>query len=97
MASYERHIFICVHQRESSDERGCCSAKGSREVAIPDGAKVLRRERGSGTFERKTALPVEVDVDQVEATLRDGVLTVKLPKVAARRPRKVEIKALKGK
>jgi HSP20 family protein len=68
--------------------------KGQRQIALPDDAKVLRRERGAGMFERKTSLPVEVDVDRVEATLRDGVLLVTLPKVASRRPRKVEVRAL---
>jgi len=71
--------------------------KGQREIAVPEDARVLRRERGTGTFERKTSLPIEVDVEKVEATLKDGVLTVKLPKVAARRPRRVEVKALQGK
>jgi len=71
--------------------------KGRREVEIPEDAKVLRRERGMGTFERKTSLPIEIEVDKVQATLKDGVLTVTLPKTEARRPRKIEVKALEGK
>lgn len=72
------------------------SIKGERTIEYGDDVKLLRRERGSGRFERKTALPVEVDVDQVQATLRDGVLSVTLPKVAQRRPKKVQVKALTG-
>jgi HSP20 family protein len=67
--------------------------KGERQITLPEEAKVLRRERGAGSFERKTSLPVEVDVDRVEATMRDGVLLITLPKVASRRPRKVEVRA----
>ena len=70
--------------------------KGSRLFDAPENAKWLRRERGAGTFERNTSLPTEVNVDQVEAALRHGVLTVSLPKVERRRPRKVAVKALTG-
>jgi len=70
--------------------------KGKREIDLPKDARVLRCERGSGSFERMTNLPSEIDVDKVEASMRDGVLTVTLPKVEARRPRKVAVKALAG-
>ena len=33
MAKFQRHLFICLNERASDDPRGCCSAKGSAEVA----------------------------------------------------------------
>jgi (2Fe-2S) ferredoxin len=33
MAKFQRHIFICTNEREASDPRGCCAAKGSWKVA----------------------------------------------------------------
>jgi len=33
MARFRKHLFICVNEREDADPRGCCAAKGSREVA----------------------------------------------------------------
>jgi (2Fe-2S) ferredoxin len=33
MAKFQRHIFICTNERDSSDERGCCATRGGREVA----------------------------------------------------------------
>jgi len=39
------------------------------------------------------ALPVEVDADKIEATLKDGVLTLKLPKAEAARARKIKVRA----
>jgi (2Fe-2S) ferredoxin len=33
MAKFWKHVFICVNEREAADERGCCSARGSAEVA----------------------------------------------------------------
>ncbi len=51
-----------------------------------------RRERGFGEFTRVITLPVDVDADKVEATLKHGVLTVRLPKVAEARVRKIPVK-----
>lgn len=33
MAQFTRHVFICVNERSADDERGCCLARGSAEVA----------------------------------------------------------------
>ena len=52
-----------------------------------------RRERGFGEFTRVITLPVDVDADKVEATLKHGVLTVRLPKVAEARVRTIPVKA----
>jgi HSP20 family protein len=51
-------------------------------------------ERHFGSFERHFALPEGVDVDQIEASFKNGVLTVKLPKKAeAIKPeKKIEVK-----
>lgn len=51
-----------------------------------------RRERGTGGFERRLALPVAVDAGRVEARLVDGVLTITCPKVPERRPHKVAVR-----
>jgi (2Fe-2S) ferredoxin len=32
MLPLERHVFVCVNERDPDDPRGCCGAKGSREV-----------------------------------------------------------------
>jgi HSP20 family protein len=44
-----------------------------------------------GEFSRTLRLPYEVDANSVEATLRDGVLLLKLPKALSARPRKIEV------
>jgi (2Fe-2S) ferredoxin len=31
MSLYRKHVFVCVNERDESDARGSCSAKGSRE------------------------------------------------------------------
>lgn len=67
--------------------------KGNRKM--PDESKVAfhRRERGVGEFARVLTLPVEVNAEKVDASLKDGVLTITLPKSEAARPRKISIKA----
>jgi HSP20 family protein len=52
-----------------------------------------RRERGTGSFERRLTLPVAVDAGRVEAKLVDGVLTVTCPKAPERQPHKVAVRA----
>lgn len=32
MSIYERHVFVCVNERDASDPRGCCAAKGAAAV-----------------------------------------------------------------
>ncbi len=53
----------------------------------------LRRERGTGDFERRIELPVAVDPAKVEAKLCDGVLTLSCPKSAECQPHKIEIRS----
>lgn len=50
-----------------------------------------RRERPVGSFNRVLRLPVEVDADRVEAELRDGVLSITLPKAENAKPRKINV------
>jgi HSP20 family protein len=53
---------------------------------------VLRRKaRMTGRFDYRSTLPRQVDPDRIEASLRDGVLTVRVPKSERSQPRRVEI------
>jgi HSP20 family protein len=49
-------------------------------------------ERSFGRFDRSVRLPVEVDGQKAEATFKDGVLSISLPKVKATGTQKVTIK-----
>jgi HSP20 family protein len=52
-----------------------------------------RRERPTGNFARVLRLPAAVDGGRVAATLRNGVLTIELPKAESAKPRKINIVA----
>lgn len=55
------------------------------------GVGLRRRERAFGRFTRTVSIDAEIDNEGVSATLRDGVLTVTLPKGAAAKPRKIAV------
>lgn len=44
-----------------------------------------------GPFSRSVILPVEVDVERVKATMKNGILKVNLPKLGGRRSKKIKI------
>jgi HSP20 family protein len=50
-----------------------------------------RCEISSGSFARTLALPSDVDTDKAEASFKDGVLELKLPKVAKAKRRSIKI------
>lgn len=43
MPGFLRHIFVCINERPPEDSRGCCSAKGSREIQEHFSAEVNKR------------------------------------------------------
>lgn len=51
-----------------------------------------RVERRSGSFSRSITLPCAVREDQVEATYKDGVLSVRLPKTDEAATKKIKVK-----
>jgi len=67
--------------------------KGKREPAAPGKVEWHRQERSFGGFERTIDLPVSVDAAEVEARLENGVLTIKMAKSPAAKPKKITVKA----
>lgn len=65
--------------------------KGERKAEIPEGYTSHRRERGASTFTRSFTLPSEVDTSKVEATLKDGILTLVLAKAEPAKPKQIAI------
>lgn len=66
---------------------------GERKIAEEtNGAKYHRRERESGSFRRMVSLPGPINADKVEATCKNGVLTLALPKADEAKPRQITVK-----
>jgi HSP20 family protein len=51
-----------------------------------------RRTRRVGRFDYRVTLPGEADPEGIDAKLKDGVLTVRVPKPEQSRPRHIEVK-----
>ena len=64
---------------------------GVRKSDAPEGYTVHRTERPATSFSRSFTLPYEVDATKVEAKLKDGLLTMVLPKSEAAKPRQINI------
>jgi len=71
---------------------GQLTLSGVRRSSIPDeGATLHRRERDTGQFSRAVTLPGPVQSDAAEATLSNGVLTVRIPKTEESKPKRVHV------
>lgn len=62
-----------------------------KQTANQEGQSVHRRERIAGEFSRTIEIPCAVDADKIAASLKNGVLTVRLPRSEADKPKNIQI------
>jgi len=90
-------IYAFVPGVEAKDldvqiEKGVLSIRGERAMRpAPDNASVHIDERFAGRFRRVVSLPDDVDAQAVQATYRDGVLHLSIPRKEAPQPRRITI------
>jgi len=77
-----------VHISGSQD---VLTVSGERRLPAPEGHTIQRRERLPVRFCRTFAFPVKVDVEHAEASLKDGILTIQVPKAPEVRPRAIQV------
>jgi HSP20 family protein len=70
---------------------GELTIKVERPDLKEEGVTYHRRERPVGSFTRVLRLPADVDSERVQAELRHGVLTIRLPKAESAKPRKIAV------
>lgn len=56
-----------------------------------DGMEYLVRELPAGKFRRSLRLPAELDAGQAEARIKDGILTLRVPKAESARPKMIKV------
>jgi HSP20 family protein len=66
---------------------------GERKADVPEGFAVHRQERAPIRFSRTFTLPTKVDAERAAAVLKNGVLTLTLPKVPEAQPRRITVQA----
>ena len=75
-------------------ERGLLTVHGTVPPRQdPEKTNYLLREYGVGDFHRCFEVGEGIDAGRIEAELRDGVLTIHLPKVKEVVPRKIQVKS----
>jgi HSP20 family protein len=71
------------------------TVSGKREAEAKDeGETYYAYERSYGSFSRSFTLPEGADADHAEADLRNGVLTLSIPKRPEHQPKKISLKGL---
>ncbi len=72
---------------------GLITLEGERRQEKEEkGEKMHRVERFYGSFSRSFALPDNADIASVKAESKDGVLTVRIPKLKSTPPRSIDVK-----
>ena len=72
-------------------DNGKLALSGVRKIETS--SAVQWEEFGNVKYQRTFAVPQTIDVDKVNAELKDGVLRLHLPKSEAAKPRQIEVKA----
>lgn len=81
----KKDIDVSVHD-------GVITIRGERRLETrEDKEKHHRIESFYGSFARSFSLPADVDEAKIQADAKDGVLTVRMPKTEARKPRPIEV------
>jgi HSP20 family molecular chaperone IbpA len=66
--------------------------EGEGSIDMPEGMEALYADVRATRYRRSFALSSELETDGIEASLRDGVLRVRIPKRAEVRPRRIEVR-----
>jgi HSP20 family protein len=80
---------------EVNVDRGVLTISGERAGDVPEPSEkvsVYADERFSGAFKRAISLPDDADSSRIEASYRDGILRITVPKRENAKPRRIEVK-----
>jgi HSP20 family protein len=66
--------------------------EGDAQIEMPEGMEALYADVHSTRYRRSFALSSELETNGIEASIKDGVLRVRIPKRAEVRPRKIEVR-----
>jgi len=84
---------VKVEDIEVSCEDRRLTINGERKAEAADNAAYHRRERPWGRFSRAIHLPADLDVQHAEARFQHGVMTLRIPRAQAAKPRQITVQA----
>ena len=83
-----------VKQKDVNVEVGDSEVVISGEIKERERKGIIRRRtRRTGQFEFRVTVPGQADAENIDASLDDGVLTLRIPKPEQARPRRVDVKS----
>ncbi len=74
-------------------EKSLLTVNGYVEPEAPEGYDIAYAEYDVGDFERSFRLSNQIDQEKIEASVKDGVLCLILPKIGPAKTRKIAVKA----
>lgn len=75
-----------------SIEKDIVTIKGWRSKPLEEAGDYFTQECHWGSFSREVILPVEVDPGRIEATMKQGILTIRIPKIIREKKIKISVK-----
>lgn len=82
---------IDMTKTDISFNGGILTIRGEKHKESGEGECCHRSERYEGNFSRTIRVPDNVQSDKIDATYKDGILKVTLPKTEESMPRKIEV------
>lgn len=67
--------------------------RGKYRLEAPEGYSLVYQEYRSGSYERAFTVGEQIDREKIEATVRNGVLRLVLPKAKEAQPRRITVRA----
>ena len=80
-------------QLELKVEGDALLIEGGVQPRTPDGMEAIYAELRAPRYRRSFALSRELDTTRIDANLKDGVLTLRIPKQAHAQPRRIAVSA----
>ncbi|PIZ87070.1 MAG: hypothetical protein COX92_01985 [Candidatus Nealsonbacteria bacterium CG_4_10_14_0_2_um_filter_40_15] len=75
-----------------SMEKDVINIKGSRQRPFEENGDYFSQECFWGPFSREIILPADVDPNRAEATMKDGILTIRIPKILREKKRRIVVR-----
>jgi len=75
-----------------SMEKDIINIKGNRQKPFEEEGDYFTQECYWGPFFREVILPVEVDPNQTEAIIKEGILTIRIPKLLREKRRRIKVR-----
>lgn len=83
---------VGIDKLDISMERDVITIKGIRRKPFEEEGDYFVQECYWGPFARQVIMPAEVDPDKAEASMKEGILTIRIPRILREKKRTIKVK-----